>query len=1270
MTLLTLASSTDINRWAATRAAQERMPELIRRLVLATTEGPTYVDFPSGDAVQLEGYDGAVELPEDHVVVPRDISVWEIGTDQKVKGKADGDYEKRTAAPPATARGAVSPADTSFVFVTPRRWGAKAKWTAERRAERVWKDVRVLDAVDLESWLLQAPAVHVWLSRVMNLVPAGMTDLETAWIDWAEGTTPPASTALVLASRGKEATAVVEWLQASGRGALTVSAGSTDDALGVLAASVMALPEDGRAPILARTVVVTSVDAFTQLATSTEPLVLVAKYAAGSEVQRATRAGHRVVIPTGPTPGAAATNQIIIPRVRRHDAEAALTAMKLSARRARDLAGVARRSMLTLRRRLATNPALETPAWATPLEGPALVPILLLGQFDESRDADLQALSALLTTDLNTARSVLQRWSQEVDPPVRRVGNVWYLVSKEDAWDMLSRYVSAQDLTRFAGVAKDILGEVHPKFDLPAEERWVASIHGKERQYSGTLASGVADTVALLGALESSITLQGGVSPSSVANRIVRDLFDAVAGDWRGWATLSPVLPRLAEGAPDAFQQAVETQIAGDPEAVRTLFRDEGDSMFSSSTHTGILWALETLAWSPDHLAHSARLLAALDRTDPGGRISNRPGNSLRSIFLGWLPQTSAGLDARLAVLAELRRREPEAAWRLFAALLPKSHDSSGNNPRPAWRDWVAEGAGEGATYHDIFRQTSALVEWMVADGGKDAARWVTLVEALDNVGPREFDAITGALSAVLSNDVTDAFRAPVADALRGILSRHRSFADAQWALPSERLVLLEPLLEAATPHNPVARLRWLFSNHPELPEGREGEFETHRKLVEQRQGEAVEELYYAVGTGGLVALAAEVERPDEIGRLLAARALMPATEEVALLNTTLSATDRPTLAFGRGFAHGWTVRISPAAALAQIQDAATAWTDEARGRLLLAHEPSRATLDAVDGLSPAAQKAFWLLMQPLWLDADQVERGYRALLSHGRSHAVIDAAAMHLRKQPRIDPQLLADALEHAPTQRTDPDGRQMTAHDIGTVLDALESAVNDGRIEEGVVAKLEFLYLAILGHFARPPRILHRTMAKDANMFVDAVSLAYRARGVEPTQLTADELHLAERAHRLLDAWREPPGWSNGQIDPDVMNTWVDAAREKLDAIDRREIGDQLIGMVMSSPMNDADGAWPLIPIRDLMERVASEDFDTGLRLGRYNSRGVVSRDPLGGGSLERSEAQRYETMATVMTTRWPRTAAMLRLMARQARAEAAHEDDESDLREDLED
>jgi hypothetical protein len=134
--------------------------------------------------------------------------------------------------------------------------------------------------------------------------------------------------------------------------------------------------------------------------------------------------------------------------------------------------------------------------------------------------------------------------------------------------------------------------------------------------------------------------------------------------------------------------------------------------------------------------------------------------------------------------------------------------------------------------------------------------------------------------------------------------------------------------------------------------------------------------------------------------------------------------------------------------------------------------------------------------------------------------------------------------------------------------------------------------------------------------------------------------------------------------------MNAWVDKARAALEESGRAEIGDQLIGQVMSGSPIDSDRAWPAIPIRDLVERLASDDFERGLEIGRYNSRGVITRSPLSGGDIERGEAEVYERMAITTGGQWPRTSAMLRRMAAHARADATHEDIEAELIQDLED
>src|SRR5262249_51646589 len=128
------------------------------------------------------------------------------------------------------------------------------------------------------------------------------------------------------------------------------------------------------------------------------------------------------------------------------------------------------------------------------------------------------------------------------------------------------------------------------------------------------------------------------------------------------WWSLSSQLQVLAEAAPEEFMGAVEDSLAQNNPPIMSLFV-EGGGVFGGAYHASLLWALETLAWSPDYLARATELLARLTVLDKGGKWANRPSRSLREIFLLWNPQTNAPLQDRLSVLNRLRRVEPDVAW-------------------------------------------------------------------------------------------------------------------------------------------------------------------------------------------------------------------------------------------------------------------------------------------------------------------------------------------------------------------------------------------------------------------------------------------------------------------------------------------------------------------------------------------------------------------------------------------------------------------------------
>ena len=263
MPSITLVDSRDLERWANSRGAQEQLPALMRRLIHATTTTATHIGLPAGDAIQQGGYHGVVVVNEAHHAVPQGMSVWELGVSANPKQKATDDYEKRTKRQPVSAVGPVDPATTTFVTVTPRRWNAKAEWAEERRAEGIWRDVRVLDADDLEAWLEQAPATHVWLSTQLGRRPSGADDLEAVWQDWSVSTTPPLSPALMFARRGASRDAISAWFKGSTtEPTLGVESESPEETIALVAAALELLPGEERTAVLSRTVVVRGVKAW------------------------------------------------------------------------------------------------------------------------------------------------------------------------------------------------------------------------------------------------------------------------------------------------------------------------------------------------------------------------------------------------------------------------------------------------------------------------------------------------------------------------------------------------------------------------------------------------------------------------------------------------------------------------------------------------------------------------------------------------------------------------------------------------------------------------------------------------------------------------------------------------------------------------------------------------------------------------------------------------------------------------------------------------
>ena len=86
-----------------------------------------------------------------------------------------------------------------------------------------------------------------------------------------------------------------------------------------------------------------------------------------------------------------------------------------------------------------------------------------------------------------------------------------------------------------------------------------------------------------------------------------------------------------------------------------------------------------------------------------------------------------------------------------------------------------------------------------------------------------------------------------------------------------------------------------------------------------------------------------------------------------------------------------------------------------------------------------------------------------------------------------------------------------------------------------------------------------------------------------------------------------------------------------------------------------------WPPEPVRDQIERLASDRIERAIQIERFNMRGSHFRGVYEGGDQERDLAKTNFDAAAVAAA-WPRTGALLRAFARKWVEEATRGDVEA--------
>ena len=455
--------------------------------------------------------------------------------------------------------------------------------------------------------------------------------LDEWWESWSSATQPQIIPELVIAGRSTEVEALGEW--AKGVPSLWYVQGDTrDEAIAFLAAAAHSATDQWGAPLLAKSLVVKTEDAWRSLERHTLPLVLMREFNGGPSSQIAVSGGHHVLMPLDVSQDPQGNGQTL-PRLGRDDTSGALTKMGLPKSKVDDLTGKTARRLPILRRFLVEESGLPEPDWAATAPS-SLIALVLIGQWEEDNESDREIIESLVGKPFAEIEEELAAVAGIPDSPVVKVGRRWRFTSHEEAWSILAPRLTQTRAMRFKELATGVLEQVSPAFELPTGERYMAAVIGKTLPHSSTLREGMARTLALMAVYPERAKNADAVR--HIPLQVVRESLSEGKG-WRIWATLDRDLPTLAEAAPDAVLDAVERDLSANPSPFRELFGQGGNPLFAGVPHAGLLWALERLAWSADHFSRVAMILARLAEYEPESNNGNRPTESLRSLFLPWI---------------------------------------------------------------------------------------------------------------------------------------------------------------------------------------------------------------------------------------------------------------------------------------------------------------------------------------------------------------------------------------------------------------------------------------------------------------------------------------------------------------------------------------------------------------------------------------------------------------------------------------------------------
>ena len=1106
-------NSDNLDQWSENHAAQTQLPKLIRKLIFATNN-VGHIDMPADGGIGKHGFDGILEAHTGNAFVPIGKSVWEMGCGQGSQAKANEDYNKREND---------SNKETSFVFVTSRRWSGVRQWAEEKNKEEKWKEVRAYDADSLATWIEQAPGVELWLSGLIGTRPQGAYDLESWWEEqWQNVTSPKLTPEVILAKRNDIAQKILAKIKT--QQTASIQGPSIESSIAFLAATFLTDPEKQSEHLLSRAIIVDSQEAARQLVKVRDNLILIPR---GQEATQACAAahnqGHIVCICRDPETRSDKNDDIKIPYPTRSSFQETLKDFFEQADKEKNYFKAKSEAetriretgmdLEVLRQRLALMNKLDKPEWARGQNAQDFVAALFVGQWNSGQDMDRELLSYISGKDYSELEDIYRGWRDTPNAPLMQTLGIWKLTSPIFAWKNIARQASRQQWNKFREIAKSI---------LPDSENPSGGWHQHELKKEGIVQS----LAILSNRMTEEDDLDLGISPKTWVDNLVREITENPTI----FVQQSSFLFDLSEAAPDIFLEALEKFISENPSKKLTK---------TMAQNTSLMWVLGSLAWVSNHLPRVTRCLSSLVKNIDNEQVGPTPRQTLYQIFLPWLPQTEVSAEKREQIISGLMNTSNEIGWQLLMDIFPKAHGTSMNHATPIWLDFKPP---SNPTYKEHFEHVGALLDLVAENIGSDPKRWQETIEHISYFPDDQLPYLRTHIEKFIqklqevSSHIQGEDKVPIWESLNDFVSHHRQFSYTPWALSEEDLTPWAELRDNLAPTaDLIAFYTHLFSSYPKsdvpFPEGN---WEKRDAELDEIRQQALKKICDKIGKDGLKELAKNCEDTWYISRNL--RDMSDETLKDSKITVEVLMEEwlgEEDILAGCAVSY-FSKKIwdslqekkkdYSAALIKKAKD--DKWSSQKIANMLSAFPCNPETWQLTSKFGQEVEKSYW---KSRFIHRPEKPEDYSAFVEKTLQFDQLEKAQVIINlSHKKIDANLVAQILEKSAEQERKLS--RMDSYQLMEIILELQGKIGNNRLMSIEKAYLKNLWLNFVSkRFREKHLVLHRNLAADPKFFVGYIELIYRKKSDNEENLPEPSAEKKQNLWRVIISCklgRLPPG------------------------------------------------------------------------------------------------------------------------------------------------